>query len=126
LTAPEADDYRAHSDMPTYEYACSSCGNQWEEIQKMSEPALDECPKCHAKTAQRLISQGNFILKGGGWYTTGGYGHPAKGGETATSPGATSGAAAGTGASTTAPSTAPAAASESAKTESTTPKPSAS
>ncbi len=54
--------------MPTYEYACSSCGYQWEEIQKISEPALDTCSKCNEKTAKRLISGGNFILKGGGWY----------------------------------------------------------
>lgn len=54
--------------MPTYEYACKSCGNRWEEIQKISEDALDTCPKCNEKTAQRLISGGNFILKGGGWY----------------------------------------------------------
>lgn len=60
--------------MPTYEYACKACGHQFEEIQKMSDPPIDECPKCHEKQAQRLISQGNFILKGGGWYTTGGYG----------------------------------------------------
>lgn len=60
--------------MPTYEYACKTCGNEWEEIQKISEPKLDTCPKCNAGTAQRLVSQGNFILKGGGWYTTGGYG----------------------------------------------------
>lgn len=55
--------------MPTYEYQCSSCGNQWEELQKISEPALDTCPKCAQKSAQRLISGGNFILKGGGWYS---------------------------------------------------------
>ncbi len=54
--------------MPTYEYACKSCGNQWEEIQKISEAALTECPKCKQQTAQRQISGGNFILKGGGWY----------------------------------------------------------
>lgn len=54
--------------MPTYEYRCSACENLWEELQKISEPALDTCPKCHAKTAQRLISGGSFILKGGGWY----------------------------------------------------------
>jgi putative FmdB family regulatory protein len=64
--------------MPTYEYACRACGHQFEEIQKMSDPAIDVCPKCGAKAAQRLISQGNFILKGGGWYTTGGYGTPSK------------------------------------------------
>jgi putative FmdB family regulatory protein len=54
--------------MPTYEYICSSCSNAWEEIQKISEPALEVCPKCNQHTAKRQISGGNFILKGGGWY----------------------------------------------------------
>ena len=54
--------------MPTYEYACSSCGNLWEDIQKISEPALTTCPKCNQETARRQISGGSFILKGGGWY----------------------------------------------------------
>jgi putative FmdB family regulatory protein len=54
--------------MPTYEYVCTSCENHWEEVQKISEPALDTCPKCTNKTAKRQISGGNFILKGGGWY----------------------------------------------------------
>jgi putative FmdB family regulatory protein len=54
--------------MPTYEYACSACGNAWEEVQKITESPVEDCPKCHGKTAQRQISGGNFILKGGGWY----------------------------------------------------------
>ena len=54
--------------MPTYEYACASCKNEWEEVQKISAPALEECPACKQKTAKRQISGGNFILKGGGWY----------------------------------------------------------
>jgi len=54
--------------MPTYEYLCSSCANAWEEVQKISEPALEVCPKCSQHTAKRQISAGNFILKGGGWY----------------------------------------------------------
>jgi putative FmdB family regulatory protein len=54
--------------MPTYEYACRACGHQWEEIQKITEDAVEVCPKCNKKTAQRQISGGNFILKGGGWY----------------------------------------------------------
>ncbi len=54
--------------MPTYDYACKSCGHQWETVQRISADPLTECPKCHAQTAQRLISGGNFILKGGGWY----------------------------------------------------------
>jgi putative FmdB family regulatory protein len=55
--------------MPTYEYACAECGNQWEEVQKITEPAVEVCPKCHKKSAHRQISGGNFILKGGGWYS---------------------------------------------------------
>ena len=55
--------------MPTYEYVCKSCGNAWEASQRISESPLTECPKCHEQTAQRLISGGNFILKGGGWYS---------------------------------------------------------
>ncbi len=54
--------------MPTYEYACTACGHQWEQEQRIVEPALDTCPACHQKTAKRLVSAGNFILKGGGWY----------------------------------------------------------
>ncbi len=54
--------------MPTYEYICSQCGNEWEEIQKISEPPIQVCPKCSNATAKRQISGGSFILKGGGWY----------------------------------------------------------
>src|ERR1700723_3088741 len=56
--------------MPTYEYGCSSCGQEWEEMQRITEPATEVCPKCGKATAHRLISAGtNFILKGGGWYS---------------------------------------------------------
>ena len=54
--------------MPTYEYVCKACGNNWEATQRISEDPLKECPKCHAQAAERQISAGNFILKGGGWY----------------------------------------------------------
>ena len=54
--------------MPTYEYACEACGNQWEANQRMSESPLKLCPKCGEEKAKRLISGGNFMLKGDGWY----------------------------------------------------------
>lgn len=54
--------------MPTYDYSCKSCGHEWDAVQRISEDPLTECPKCHAQAAQRLISGGSFILKGGGWY----------------------------------------------------------
>lgn len=55
--------------MPTYEYACTACSNEWEAEQSMKDPALTECPACKQATAKRQISRGaGFILKGGGWY----------------------------------------------------------
>ena len=56
--------------MPTYEYACSSCNNEWEFEQSIKDNAITECPKCHQQTAKRQISRGTgFILKGSGWYS---------------------------------------------------------
>jgi len=54
--------------MPVYEYACQQCGHEFEEWQKMSDPAVSVCPKCKAKKVERLISRTSFQLKGGGWY----------------------------------------------------------
>ncbi len=54
--------------MPTYEYACESCGNQWEARQRISESPLTTCPKCEQPQARRLISGGSFVLKGDGWF----------------------------------------------------------
>lgn len=54
--------------MPTYEYACDACGNGWEAEQRISEDPIKTCPKCGQPRAKRLISAGNFILQGGGWY----------------------------------------------------------
>lgn len=55
--------------MPTYEYQCQNkkCNHEWEEIQSISEEALQTCPVCKKETAKRLISNSSFILKGGGW-----------------------------------------------------------
>ena len=55
--------------MPTYEYVCTACGNNWEEVQRITAPALEACPKCGQSTAKRQVSGGSFILKGGGWYS---------------------------------------------------------
>jgi len=56
--------------MPTYEYKCSKCGFQFEELQSMNDKPLSECPKCGGKV-QRLISSGTgMIFKGSGFYLT--------------------------------------------------------
>ncbi len=57
--------------MPFYEYQCSNCGNQLEELQKMSDPPLTKCPKCGKDTLKRLIGTGGgLIFKGSGFYLT--------------------------------------------------------
>jgi putative FmdB family regulatory protein len=66
--------------MPTYEYGCEACGTSWELEQRISEAPVKECPKCGELKAKRLISGGNFLLKGGGWYADG-YGSSSKGGK---------------------------------------------
>ncbi|HEY3822198.1 MAG TPA: FmdB family zinc ribbon protein [Polyangiaceae bacterium] len=56
--------------MPTYEYGCAECGSEWEEVQRITAPPIEICPKCGKASAHRLISAGGgFILKGGGWYS---------------------------------------------------------
>ncbi|MGB6063748.1 MAG: zinc ribbon domain-containing protein [Desulfomonilaceae bacterium] len=55
--------------MPIYEYRCQSCGREFEEWQKFSDPPVDKCSACGGKTC-RLISQSTFVLKGTGWYVT--------------------------------------------------------
>jgi putative FmdB family regulatory protein len=56
--------------MPTYEYRCPQCGNEFEKFGKMSDPPVTECPECQAE-AQRKISGGaGLLFKGSGFYIT--------------------------------------------------------
>ena len=32
--------------MPTYQYACTECGEKLEAVQSFSDAALTECPNC--------------------------------------------------------------------------------
>jgi len=57
--------------MPTYTYLCDSCREEYEIEQRISDPPISKCPKCGKKKAHRVITNGNFILKGGGWYSDG-------------------------------------------------------
>jgi len=56
--------------MPTYDYECSHCGHTFEAFQKITDKALDKCPKCK-KSVRRLIGSGSgIIFKGSGFYAT--------------------------------------------------------
>ncbi len=56
--------------MPTYQYRCLDCGDEFEEYQSILDPPLKTCKKCNGKL-QRLISGGaGFLFKGSGFYIT--------------------------------------------------------
>jgi putative FmdB family regulatory protein len=56
--------------MPIYEYQCQSCDNQLEQLQKLSDEPLVDCPACGKASLKKMISAAGFRLKGGGWYET--------------------------------------------------------
>ena len=56
--------------MPIYEYKCQDCGHQLEAMQRVSEPALTDCPACGKAELKKLVSAAGFQLKGTGWYVT--------------------------------------------------------
>ena len=56
--------------MPLYEYKCENCGNQFEVIQKFSDPLVDKCPKCGGGPVHKLFSSPAIQFKGSGWYIT--------------------------------------------------------
>jgi putative FmdB family regulatory protein len=56
--------------MPIYEYTCRNCGHNLEQLQKISEPTLTDCPACGEATLKRKVSAAGFRLAGGGWYET--------------------------------------------------------
>lgn len=56
--------------MPIYEYRCRVCGFEKEYLQKLSDPAITDCPSCGKAEMVKLVSAAGFQLKGSGWYVT--------------------------------------------------------
>ena len=56
--------------MPLYEYCCTNCKHQLEELQKFSDEPLTLCPQCNQSTLGKQVSATSFQLKGSGWYVT--------------------------------------------------------
>ena len=55
--------------MPTYEYACTACGHEFEAFQSFSDAALTECPECKG-VVQKVYSNVGVVFKGSGFYKT--------------------------------------------------------
>ena len=56
--------------MPTYEYRCPECGNEFEKFGRMSDPPVQECPNCHAEAQRRISGGAGLVFKGSGFYIT--------------------------------------------------------
>src|SRR5256884_6813201 len=64
--------------MPTYEYACQKCGQNFDAFQSMRNEPFRECPKnlCrlpkwgHGKVKRLLGTGAGLIFKGSGFYVT--------------------------------------------------------
>ena len=55
--------------MPTYEYACTECGEQLEVVQSFTDDALTICPNCQGKL-RKVFSPVGVVFKGSGFYKT--------------------------------------------------------
>jgi putative FmdB family regulatory protein len=55
--------------VPTYEYRCPVCG-RFEELQPITAPALEKCPKCGSPVTRIISGGAGIIFKGSGFYQT--------------------------------------------------------
>ncbi|MBA8804982.1 putative FmdB family regulatory protein [Nocardioides ginsengisegetis] len=55
--------------MPTYQYACTECGHDFEQFQSFSDDALTECPSCNGKL-RKVFNAVGVVFKGSGFYRT--------------------------------------------------------
>ena len=70
--------------VPTYQYACTECGHEFEQFQSFSEDALTECPECQGRL-RKLFNAVGVVFKGSGFYRT-----DSRSGSSATVPAASS------------------------------------
>ena len=55
--------------MPTYQYACTECGHDFEVVQSVSDASLTDCPVC-AGRLRKVFNAVGIVFKGSGFYRT--------------------------------------------------------
>ncbi len=55
--------------MPTYQYACTECGDRSEVVQRFSDDPLTVCTACGGKL-RKIFSPVGIVFKGSGFYRT--------------------------------------------------------
>lgn len=83
--------------MPTYEYACRSCGEHLEVVQSFKDDPLTVCPNCQGEL-RKVFSAAGLIFKGSGWHIKD-YGSSSKKPSTSSSSASTSDTGSSTGSS---------------------------
>jgi len=55
--------------VPTYQYACTECGDRSEVVQRFSDDPLTVCSACGGKL-RKIFSPVGIVFKGSGFYRT--------------------------------------------------------
>jgi putative FmdB family regulatory protein len=55
--------------VPTYQYACTDCGERLEVVQKFSDDPLTVCSSCGGRL-RKVFSPVGIVFKGSGFYRT--------------------------------------------------------
>ena len=55
--------------MPTYQYACTECGDRSEAVQRFTDDPLTVCSACGGKL-RKIFSPVGIVFKGSGFYRT--------------------------------------------------------
>jgi putative FmdB family regulatory protein len=61
--------------MPTYEYACTECGDRTEVVQSISDEPMTTCTVCGG-ALRKVFSPVGIVFKGSGFYRTDSRGRP--------------------------------------------------
>jgi putative FmdB family regulatory protein len=63
--------------MPTYDYACTECGDRTEVVQSIADAPPTTCAVCGGRL-RKVFSPVGIVFKGSGFYRTDSRGKPAK------------------------------------------------
>ena len=53
--------------MPTYQYACTECGHDFDQVQSFTDDALTSCPECTGRL-RKVFNAVGVVFKGSGFY----------------------------------------------------------
>lgn len=56
--------------MPTYQYRCAECGNEFEIVQSFADDALTRCENCGRDGLHKVYGNVGVVFKGSGFYAT--------------------------------------------------------